>query len=136
MKKTLEYMTLCTLVLGVGYFAAFFILGWLAPHHKVINRFYSNTFYSLRCVYESDYINRLEKHEGILRIKKAYEGSIVKPGGYGIGFVIPDALKADISSIPEGTEVEAYIGKRLDRDTIGYYHNEIRSIAVKGKPKL
>lgn len=136
MKKTLEYMTLFTLVLGVGYFAAFFILGWLAPHHKGINRFYSNTFYSLRCVYESNYINRLERHEGVLRINKADEPRIMKPDGYGIGFVTPDALKEEIASIPEGTEVEAYIGKRLDRDTIGYYHNEIRSIAVKTAPKL
>ena len=132
MKKNLKYIIGSLLVIVAGYFVSFFILGWLAPHDAAINRFYSDKFYSLRCAYESDYINRLEKHEGILHFSVSGMPIIHKEKGTGTGFIVPEALKAELAGIPDGTEVEAYIGKRLDRESIGIYHYELRRIRKKG----
>lgn len=131
MKNTLKYIIGSILALVVCYFAAFFILGWLAPHNTAINRFYSDKFYSLRCAYESDYINRLETHEGILRFSVSGDPGVLKAKGTGIGFIVPEALKEAVASIPDGSEVEVYIGKRLSRESIGTYHNELRRIIRK-----
>ena len=131
MKKNLAYILAGILVLTVSYLAAFFILGWLAPHHPAINRFYSDKFYSLRCLQESNYLNRLERHDGILTLGATGKPTIMREKGMGIGFLVPESLQEEIAQIPSGSEVEAYLGKRLDRESIGYYHNEIRRIQIK-----
>lgn len=131
MKKNLAYILAGILVLTVSYLAAFFILGWLAPHHPAINRFYSDKFYSLRSIMESNHLNSMERHDGTLTVDASGNHRIMKGKGMGIGFLVPESLIEVIAQIPSGSEVEAYLGKRLDRDSIGYYHNEIRSIKIK-----
>ena len=121
-----------TLVIVVaGYIFAFLVLGWLAPHNMTINRFYSSAFYTLRCYAESDYLNRVDRHDGVLRYSVSGEPAIQKDSHTGVGFEVPALLRNTIEKIPDGTEVIGYIGKRLDRESIGIYHNELRNIQRK-----
>ena len=132
MKNPLKYIIGIPLVIVAGYFASFFILGWLAPHNMAINRFYSEQFYSLRCAYESNYINRLERYDGILRFTRSGDPIVVKDQKPSTGFLVPESLKDAIYGMPDGSEVEIYVGKRLDRESVGIYHHELRSIKKKG----
>ena len=56
---------------------------------------------------------------------------IYKVGQTGIGFKVPDRLLEETRAIPAGTEVIVYIGRKLDRESIGIYQYELRSIKTK-----
>jgi hypothetical protein len=109
------------------------LLGFIAPKNQQINAFYSSTFYSLRCALEAGYMNRLERHEGTLVFSIKGEPSVQKTAHQGIGFETPDELKKKVAAIPAGTKVQVYIGRRLDRESVGVYHYELRDIIVNPK---
>jgi hypothetical protein len=130
MKRTIKILATIILVPSGIYLGAFLLLGWLAPRDQKINAYYSSTFYSLRCLLESNHLNKLEVHEGILVFSTKGEPSIQKSAHRGIGFETPNELKSKLAAIPAGTRVQAYIGRRLDRESIGVYHYELREIIV------
>lgn len=129
--KALRIITGLLLAIPGTYLIAFFVLGWLSPYNMVVNRFYSSAFYGLRVIMESKYLNKLEQHQGVLRFSTSGAPAILKSEGTGVGFEVPEELRATVAAIPDGTEVIGYVGLRLSRESVGLYHNQLRKIEIK-----
>jgi hypothetical protein len=131
MKKAIKRITLGIIVACSFYFGAFYLMGWLAPSNDTINQFYSKHFYKMREWKERDYLKRVDHFEGAFRNYVDGRAGIDDADRKGISFFIPDSLRAQTESIPDGTVVSANIGPLLDESSIGIYHYELRNISIK-----
>jgi hypothetical protein len=131
MKKALKRITAITFAAFLSYFGAFYVLGWLAPSNDTVNQFYSKHFYKLREWKERDYLKQVDRYEGAFRIYADGKAGIQYAEGKGISFFIPDSLRSQTESIPNGALVSANIGPLLDASSVGIYHYELRNISVK-----
>ena len=131
MKKALKRITIGILAAFSLYFGAFYLMGWLAPSNDTINQFYSKHFYELREWKERDYLKQVDHYEGPFRTYADGKAGIQYEEGKGISFFIPESLRPQMESIPDGAFVSANIGPLLDESSVGIYHYELRNISVK-----
>jgi len=131
MKIALKRITIGILVTVCLYFGSFYVMGWLAPSNDTINQFYSKHFYKLREWKERDYLKQVDRFEGAFRNYADGKAGIQTEEGKGISFFIPESLRSQTESIPDGAVVSANIGPLLDDTSIGIYHYELRNISVR-----
>lgn len=131
MKTALKRITIGTFAAFLLYFGAFYVLGWLAPSNDTINRFYSKHFYELREWKERNYLKQFDRYEGAFRNYTDGKAGIQYAEGKGISFFIPELLRSQTESIPDGAFVSANIGPLLDESSVGIYHYELRNISVR-----
>jgi hypothetical protein len=135
MKKTIKYLSIGAVSIGLLYVASFYLLGGLASHHDGINQFYSKHFYEMRKWRERGHLSQTTPHEGIFILHQDGKGSISYEARGGISFYIPADLQSRVQEITRGSSVTADIGPYLSPLSIGVYHYELRSITVLSKPQ-